>query len=214
MRHRFLKTAAAGFTTAWIVALAIGAAKLWSYDGTAGPAAQPPKTWPSASHIFHTPGSPALLVFIHPKCPCSRATIGELAKLMTHCPELAATVVVIHPAKAPADWLQTDLCTDAASIPHVTLFTDDEGKETHRFGAGTSGQTLFYDAGGRLLFAGGITESRGHSGDNAGESAIMSLDLHPTSNPVATILSSPVYGCSLFDTPDSSQQSGGAICQP
>jgi hypothetical protein len=38
---------------------------------------------------------------------------------------------------------------------------DAEGVEMHRFGALTSGQTLVYDAAGRLLFSGGITASRG-----------------------------------------------------
>ena len=37
------------------------------------------------------------------------------------------------------------------------------------------GQTLLYDAGGTLIFSGGITGSRGHAGDNAGEAALVAL---------------------------------------
>jgi len=44
-----------------------------------------------------------------------------------------------------------------------------------RFGAETSGHTLLFDSGGRLLLSGGITDSRGHAGDNAGENAIVAL---------------------------------------
>jgi len=57
----------------------------------------------------------------------------------------------------------------------VTIVTDADGAEANRFGAETSGHTLLFDFGRRLLFSGGITDSRGHTGDNAGESAIVAL---------------------------------------
>ena len=42
-------------------------------------------------------------------------------------------------------------------------------------GATTSGHVLLYDAGGVLRFAGGITDGRGHEGDNAGLDAALAL---------------------------------------
>jgi hypothetical protein len=72
---------------------------------------------------------------------------------------------------------------------------DDEGAEANRFHAATSGQTLLYDADGRLLFSGGITGSRGHAGDNAGENAIVSW----VNSGAAARTETSVFGCALFD---------------
>lgn len=72
---------------------------------------------------------------------------------------------------------------------------DDNGAEANRFHAATSGQTLLYDAAGRLLFSGGITGSRGHSGDNAGQTAIVSL----VNSGAAELTETSVFGCPLFE---------------
>src|SRR5712691_5642885 len=61
--------------------------------------------------------------------------------------------------------------------------------------APTSGQTVLYDSQGRLLFSGGITGSRGHSGDNAGRSSIVSLVNAGVADQKETI----VFGCPLFN---------------
>ena len=75
---------------------------------------------------------------------------------------------------------------------------DGDGREARLFQAVTSGQTILYDSHGRLLFSGGITASRGHSGDNAGRSAIVSLVNAEVPDRTETL----VFGCPLF-TPDS-----------
>ena len=54
----------------------------------------------------------------------------------------------------------------------MRVVNDVEGVEARRFGAQTSGTTSLYSPDGRLLFSGGITSSRGHEGDNAGEDAL------------------------------------------
>jgi hypothetical protein len=46
------------------------------------------------------------------------------------------------------------------------------------------------------MFSGGITGSRGHSGDNAGRSAIVSLVNGESTETAETF----VFGCSLFET--------------
>jgi hypothetical protein len=134
----------------------------------------------------------------HPHCPCTRASIGELALLMAHVQgRLTATVLFLSPSDMPAAWEQTDLWEDAAAIPGVTVMRDADGAEARRFGAVTSGQVIVYDASGRVLFSGGITPSRGHAGDNQGRSAIVALlDGDPS------VRGSRVFGCSLV-TPTS-----------
>ena len=82
----------------------------------------------------------------------------------------------------------------AAAIPNVTVVRDDDGLEARRFGAATSGQSLLYDVNGRLLFSGGITGSRGHSGDNAGRTAMLALLQHAPPGRDSAF----VFGCSLF----------------
>jgi hypothetical protein len=111
---------------------------------------------------------------------------------------LTAYVLFLKPTDFSEDWEKTDLWRSAASIPGVTAMIDDQGAEANRFHAATSGQTLLYDAAGSLLFSGGITGSRGHSGDNAGQAAIVSL----VNSGAAARTETSVFGCPLFD-PDS-----------
>lgn len=112
-----------------------------------------------------------------------------------------AVVVFIKPAAFPDAWEQTDLWESAARIPGVNVMRDDEGIEARRFGSQTSGQTMLYAADGQLLFSGGITEGRGHSGENDGRNAIVSLLSTGSSGKTAT----SVYGCPLFNEPTSDE---------
>jgi hypothetical protein len=54
---------------------------------------------------------------------------------------------------------------------------------------------MLYGIDGRLLFAGGITSSRGHQGDNAGLDRVLSL----VRGGKAERSESSVFGCGLFD---------------
>jgi hypothetical protein len=196
----------------WAALVGLGAIRLWKYEGAAGTPARAPHGWPADTRVARAADLPTLVLLVHPHCPCSRATIGELTELMTHCHgKLVATVLMLHPAGMSNAWVHTDLWSSAAAIPGVTVLDDSEGVEAVRFGAATSGQSLLYSTDGTLLFAGGITESRGHSGDNAGRSAIESLVLGPdmpvASGPAVT----PVYGCPLF-APGDCQKVGSTSC--
>ena len=168
---------------------------LWNYGQTPGVDGKPPLLWPSDSFIAHASDRATLVMFAHPHCPCTRASIGELSLLMTRCRGLlAAHVLFVKPASTPENWGQTDLWEQAAAVPGVEVVADMEGAEARRFGIVTSGQTLLYDPEGRLLYSGGITLTRGHRGDNAGRSAIVSLLTRPETPQRA----SPVFGCSLL----------------
>ena len=81
----------------------------------------------------------------HPHCPCTRASIESLARIMTRCRGLVtAHVAFCKPAGFPGDWEQTDLWRSAAAIPDVEVFCDEEGREARRFGAATSGCVLLF----------------------------------------------------------------------
>jgi hypothetical protein len=182
--------------TLWLLVIGIGLSFLWGYENTPGVAAEPPREWPVDSQIRRDSNRATLIMLAHPHCPCTRASIGELASLMAHSQgRLTAYVLFLKPNGFSEDWEKTALWQNAASIPGVEAVVDNDGTEARRFHAHTSGQTLLYDADGRLLFSGGITASRGHSGDNAGRSAIASL----VSTGAAERDETFVFGCPLFD---------------
>ena len=67
---------------AWLLTIGAGLAMLRAYAETPGPPATAGATWPAEASIARVPRTPVLLLFLHPHCPCSRATIGELARLL------------------------------------------------------------------------------------------------------------------------------------
>ncbi|MDP9115261.1 MAG: RedB protein, partial [Acidobacteriota bacterium] len=83
--------------------------------------------------------------------------------------------------------------TKAQHLENVTVSWDDGGAEAKRFGATTSGSVLLYSSKGELLFAGGVTASRGHVGENFGLSRLQAAlqTGHPDD------LLSPIFGCGL-----------------
>jgi hypothetical protein len=181
----------------WLTAVVSAMGWMASYSNLPGRAGVIPVHWPAQSQIPLDTGRPTLVMFVHPHCPCTRASLGELDLLMARCQgRLSAHVVMIQPEGTTEEWLQTDLWRTASAIPGVTVHTDNAGAESQRFQTETSGQTVLYDRNGNLLFAGGITISRGHAGDNPGRSALAALLKGEISNQVKT----PVFGCSLFDT--------------
>lgn len=199
-----VKAMAAG----WLVIVVGLMLALLRYSASPGSKGSVPDHWPAASRISFDASRPNLVLFAHPRCPCTRATLGELELLMTHCQgKLHAQVWFIRPADAPSDWTDTDLWRKASSIPGVTVGRDEDMAEARRFGAETSGQTLLYDRDGNLLFQGGITVSRGHAGENAGRSALEAM----VEQRMAREIRTPVFGCPLFD---SGCLEGGVACKP
>ena len=148
----------------------------------------------------------------HPRCPCTRASVVELNRLMVLCPRRASVVVLfLEPPGCSGKWVRTDLWRDAAAIPGVRVTADREGKVAKRFGATTSGDTLLYSPDGRLLYHGGLTGSRGHEGDNAGlESLVALLDGREPATQ-----RTPVYGCPLTTNrvPQLSSPVGTSACR-
>jgi hypothetical protein len=103
-----------------------------------------------------------LVLFAHPECPCTRASLAELARLLARFEDrLTADVVFLRPSDVGAAWDGSDLWRTASAMPGVTAVRDDDGVEAVRFRATTSGAAVLYDARGRLLFRGGLTSARG-----------------------------------------------------
>jgi hypothetical protein len=193
-RKRLLATST--FAVVWIVALSFSARSILSYETAPGAVGTVPSTWPGRSKIRLAATGDTLVMLAHPRCPCTRASVGELAQAMAHLQgKVRAYVLFLQPEGTGSDWENTGLMCSAAEIPGVTVVADVNGVDARRFGAETSGQTLLFDSSGHLLFHGGITESRGHAGGNAGENAIIAL----VNERVADRTNTVVFGCSLFE---------------
>jgi hypothetical protein len=183
------------FAVNWVVAVPYGLGVLLNYETKPGSIGAVPQTWPG-SQLQPTPGRATLVMLAHPHCPCTRASVGELAQIMAQSEgRIAAYVLFLKPTGSDSTWENTDLWRSAAAVPGVTVMADKDGAEARRFGSETSGHTLLFDENGRLLFSGGITRSRGHSGDNAGRSAIISFLNNHTPDRAQT----SVFGCSFSD---------------
>jgi hypothetical protein len=184
----------ATLVAAWCLCVAAGLWALLAYELTPATTAAAPGRWPTASRLVRDDARPSLVVFVHPHCPCSRASLAELNALVSDCKgRLALQIVFIKPAGCEEGWEQTDLLATAQRIPGAVVSVDLAGTEAARFGATTSGESLLYAPNGRLLFHGGLTRSRGHQGDNPGRAAVTALIR--TGN--ATQQRSAVYGCGL-----------------
>jgi hypothetical protein len=180
---------------AWLAAMAVGFGLLWQYAATPGGAAPAPERWPDATPLLRAQDRATLLMFAHPECACTRASLAELARVMTRAGDrVAARVVFVQPEGAPASWAESGLVARAREIQGVEVDWDPGGREAERFGAVTSGDVFLYAADGALLFRGGITARRGHEGENASEARLLdALARSAPSDPGA------VFGCGLED---------------
>lgn len=186
----------AGILTFSSVCTLTGIAALFTFDQTAGAVSAVPDRWPSSSDIRRNASGDTLLVFVHPQCSCTKATLHEIATLDAYRSSRngrLSTVVLFDHARNTL-WEAGGLWNEVErEIPGARKMRDDDGREARRFGARTSGYAELYNAQGELLFQGGVTGSRGHEGDNLGIDQLrISIDTgrraaHP----------SLVFGCAL-----------------
>lgn len=186
----------AGLGALWLAMVAVGLGALWSHATSPGATGSASLSWPANTALALHRDRFTLVMFAHPRCPCTRASIGELDRLMADCAgRIDAHVVFFKPPAADPAWNESGLPASAARIPGVRTHWDVQGVEAARFQAETSGDTLLFDPSGHLLFRGGITSARGHSGDNTGRDAIVKL----VGGGAPRLNFTPVYGCSITD---------------
>lgn len=178
----------------WLAVVAAGMGVMAAYSARPGRAAAAPPRWPEGTRLPLAADAPTLVMIVHPRCSCSRASIGELSWLMTRLAgRVRAHVLFVRPEGTEVSWEQTDLWRSAEIISGVHLHQDLGGAEASRFGAFTSGQVFLYGRDGDLRFAGGITPSRSHFGPSVGRERIVSLVTSETADRDR----SDVFGCPL-----------------
>jgi hypothetical protein len=178
----------------WVLGIGFGLRYQAQYDFL--PAATKPAAdrWPVESQCRLSADHPTLVVFIHPRCGCTRASLTELAKLMSVCHgRLETQLVFLMPSSVDVEWSNTDLWSRATRIPGVVCRLDSEGIEHELFHASASGELFLYRPNGDLVMHGGMTPSRGQSGDNRGRKAIEQFVLHNIEPAGRT----HVFGCEL-----------------
>ena len=182
------------FLSLWLMAMGAGFYKLYLYSTTPGTVGSVQALWPQNSGIERNTQKALLVVFLHPDCECSRATLAELQMIRPQVEEKINFVFVFF--KNTQSNLSSDvseLWKTATQFQFARSLVDQDGKIASEFGAETSGQTFLYDQKGHLVFQGGVTGMRGHVGDNIGKDAILSF-AH-TGTPLTS--HTPAFGCSI-----------------
>ncbi len=179
----------------WALAVAGGFLGLMLRESVAGAQGNAPTQWPADSEIARDTKLPTLVMFMHPHCACSAASLAEFERTIARSNNASFMLVFVKPEGADADFHNTALWRRASELAGVKVCLDPQAREAMRFGALTSGQCVVYGPGSELRYQGGITGSRGHEGDNDGRTAIS----HALSGESGTGKGC-VYGCGLHNS--------------
>lgn len=176
----------------WGWGLCCGLPLLHVYSLTPGDPAAKPET----AAMIPPADQPRVMMFAHPRCPCTAASLEELARIAARFGDRATMEVWFYrPADADAAWTDGKNCRAAAEIPGVRVYWDIDGDVGRRFGASTSGHVVMFNRSGQQCFHGGITPARGHNGINEGRRSIERyLAGGSDGQPMEAF---PVFGCSL-----------------
>jgi hypothetical protein len=178
----------------WGLVVGSGIVLLEIYTARPGEAGSPPVLWPEKSLASRDVCRPTLLIFLHPRCRCSRASVAELGTIpsrMGH--RVPAHALLFTPTHFPEGRGRSMIEDNLAAFHEVQTWPDREGVEATRSRGATSGHVMLYDERGRLAYSGGITSARGHRGDNDGRAAVIDRILNKGGHQWC----SPVFGCPL-----------------
>jgi hypothetical protein len=172
----------------WLGAVGVGYGRLLRYASTAGPAARVPEA------VAPSTGRWRLVMFLHPRCPCSRASVSELEGILGRAGnQLDVEVLLVDPDGQRLE-VDPELARLIGAVPGARVRRDPIGAEARKMNASTSGQVILFDPGGHPVFSGGITAARGHSGTSAGQEIIVAL----MERRAAPAHQAAVFGCALF----------------
>ena len=185
----------------WVILCVAGGYWAMRYDFTPGWIGPARTAWPIDTALERRPGAATAVAFLHPRCVCTRATVKQLVRTLLAHPDAALIVAAFIPPSSEGirdltAWESNDYVkTIHGAIPSAQIVFDAGGAEALRFGAYTSGTILTYDAQGREIFRGGITDRRGGENDNPGLRALAASLTSKAAR--APLVATPVFGCPL-----------------
>ena len=174
-------------SSAWVGGLVLGFRALVLHEITPGRVGTPSIARVEAAERYR------LIVFIHPHCPCTSATLTELEKLTVKLSgRMEVKAFAVIPEGKSKEW------ADGSNLRWLEQWCDPQldyaGKGAAAYGARTSGHVVLFSPTGERLFSGGITASRGHQGANVGSDTVMEVVRTGSSK----VHEAPVFGCSLL----------------
>lgn len=186
----------------WCGLVVLGMKILIDYDKRPGPEGLFKPYWPQETTLYRDPKRPTLVMAMHAGCSCSRASVEELAKIMSKVgPKLTAHILLLPTGigkRYEEEALRSYIWKRGLETAGTQMHLDPEAREIRAFGALVSGTTLLFDNSGRLVFHGGITASRAHEGDNLGSEFIRNFAMGSTKQDI--VGKTPVFGCHLFSS--------------
>jgi hypothetical protein len=201
-------------TAGWAIAVVACTAALVIYGASPGHAGQAPATRPAWLAAKSPSGAATLVVAVHPRCPCTAATVDNLEHAL-HVRGHPLNVVVLSfaPDDAGPEWRSSSTLDRFKARLDAQIVTDTGGRLAKSLGAYTSGHVIYYDQGGALRFSGGVTPSRGHEGGCVPLDTVAKLAGEGSDAPHAAPSFAQVFGCPISTDPCGERADAGG-CAP
>lgn len=165
------------------------------YANSPGDSGIPPELLSAGLPVKQQENHFQLLMFVHPRCACTRSSLRELERLLAQCPDrVTCTFFCYLPESESTEWARTNIMAQADSLPDSHVIPDAGGRWAREFDIKTSGHVLLYDPEGTLKFNGGITVGRGHEGESRGRTFIASVIRDQDQSHQQY----PVFGCPII----------------
>lgn len=181
------------FLACWLITIVGGIFWLNAYSLTSGLRAESLESYPANASVDLSQEHPTLCVFLHPKCSCSRATLSELARLSATRDGFDIQSLFFLPDGESQSWAKTDLWKTACQLSTIEPIFDRDGELCRKFKITTSGHVMLFSPDGKMMYSGGITDGRGHEGDNPGSSTLKQI----LDGESVAIRELPVFGCPI-----------------
>ena len=181
----------------WGFLVAIGLLWMTAYSMSPGAESKPLFQRPTGTGVPFSEDRPTLVVFLHPRCPCTRPSVAALGRLMARNHRISVQPLFFLPGTKREEWARADYWESTLEFGNHLPLIDVDGEIARKFHVTTSGHVILFSVDGRVLYSGGITSGRVHEGDNLGLTKLIRvLEGVPVSDP-----SFPVYGCSIVTEP-------------
>jgi hypothetical protein len=193
-RSRFLPLPWVLAGLGWLALIGAGFGWIHAYETTAGPESSLHAAWSSRSAPEIAAGHREIVMAVHPRCPCTEASLRALARIMEKSNgQTDVRLLVYRPEHSPQSWAGSHWKDVLKSTKGIAFVDDPGGREASRLGMKTSGAVVFFDGSGQLRFVGGLTATRGADDDSIGVELLRTV----VAGGVAKSTTCDVFGCPL-----------------